>query len=512
MVRIYDTTLRDGEQAPGFAMKIEEKLLIASHLQHLGVDAIEAGFPIASEDDFKAVNMIAQKCQDVEVSALCRCHEKDISRAIEALKPAKKPRIHVFIATSDLHLEHKLKITRAEAIEKAVEGVKLAKAFTDRVEFSCEDATRSEFTFLVEILNAVIEAGADVLNIPDTVGYAVPEEYGQLIYNLKNTLKASEPIILSTHCHDDLGLAVANSLMGMQQGAGQIECTINGIGERAGNAALEEIVMSIKTRSDIYHEAMHIHTHLIYPISRLLCQITGSMVQPNKAIVGRNAFAHGSGIHQHGMLQQKGTYEIMEPEDIGLKQSEIVLSKHSGRHALKHRLDLLGIYLSETELNSLFIKFKQLADQKKEIYDDDLVLLALHEDNLHQVYKLVDIKLGFNLKKSLAIVKLSIAGKTVKKSGSGNGPIKAAFNAIIKASGLEGRLESFHINSWTPDDESLGVVDISWRTPDEALWKGQDVDTNIVIAGAKALINLLNRKQMVESSRSTQDNIDKPFI
>jgi 2-isopropylmalate synthase len=374
-VRIFDTTLRDGEQAPGFAMKKQEKVAFAKRLEALGVDVIEAGFPIASPQDFESVQAIAESCQNVEVCALARCNEKDIDCAIRALEKAARPRVHVFIATSEIHMQHKLKMTRKEVIEKAIKGVSQARSFTSRVEFSAEDASRTDREFLVQILEAVIVAGADVVNIPDTVGYMAPEEYGDLIAYVRSNVKGIEKAIISTHCHDDLGLAVANSLTGVLRGAEQIECTINGVGERAGNAALEEVVMAMKTKSDIYGAQTSIHTPGLVGISQALSEITGYKAPPNKAIVGKNAFAHGSGIHQHGMLSNNQTYEIMDPKDVGFESTEIVLSKHSGKHALIYRLQQLGIDVGAF-IDELFVSFKDLADRKKCVYDEDLIVLV----------------------------------------------------------------------------------------------------------------------------------------
>jgi 2-isopropylmalate synthase len=374
-VHIFDTTLRDGEQAPGFAMKKEEKVAFAKRLEALGVDVIEAGFPIASPQDFESVQAIAESCQNVEVCALARCNEKDIDCAIRALEKAARPRIHVFIATSEIHMQHKLKMTREEVIKKAIKGVSQARIFTSRVEFSAEDASRTDREFLVQVLEAVIAAGADVVNIPDTVGYMTPEEYGDLIAYVRSNVKGIEKAIISVHCHDDLGLAVANSLTGVLRGAGRIECTINGVGERAGNAALEEVVMAMKTKSDIYGAQTSIHTPGLVGISQALSEITGYKAPPNKAIVGKNAFAHGSGIHQHGMLSNNQTYEIMDPKDVGFESTEIVLSKHSGKHALIYRLQQLGIDVGAF-IDELFVSFKDLADRKKCVYDEDLIVLV----------------------------------------------------------------------------------------------------------------------------------------
>ena len=371
-VRIFDTTLRDGEQAPGFAMTKEEKIAFAKSLEALGVDVIEAGFPIASKQDFEAVQAIAESCPNVEVCALARCNEKDIACAIEALAKAARPRIHVFIATSEIHLQHKLKMTPEEVVDRAIAGVRQAKAFTPRVEFSAEDATRSDRQFLVRVLEAAIEEGADVLNIPDTVGFMTPGEYGDLIAYLIRQVKGIDKVIISTHCHNDLGLAVANSLAGVWEGARQIECTINGVGERAGNAALEEVVMALKTKK-LFGVKTRVHTSRLLETSRFLSAITGHKVPPNKAIVGMNAFAHGSGVHQHGMLAAAQTYEIMNPQDVGFEETEIVLTKHSGKHAIRHRLEKLGIDCNSLDLNEVFISFKALADKKKIVTNEELI-------------------------------------------------------------------------------------------------------------------------------------------
>jgi len=374
-IRIFDTTLRDGEQAPGFAMRKEEKVAFAKRLEALGVDVIEAGFPIASTQDFESVFAIAENCRNVEVCALARCNEKDIDCAIRALEKASRPRIHVFIATSEIHMRHKLKMTREEVLKRAVDGVRQARAFTSRVEFSAEDASRTEREFLVEVLEAAIQAGADVVNIPDTLGYMTPEEYGDLIAYVSVHVRGIEKVIISTHCHDDLGLSVANSLAGILNGASQIECTINGVGERAGNASLEEVVMAIKIKSDLYKAETRVHTPGLLGISQFLTEITGHKAPPNKAIVGKNAFAHGSGVHQHGMLSNHDTYQIMDPKEVGFDAPEIVLSKHSGKHALKYRLERLGIDVGGT-LDVLFTAFKDLADRKKCVYDEDLMILT----------------------------------------------------------------------------------------------------------------------------------------
>jgi 2-isopropylmalate synthase len=374
-VAIFDTTLRDGEQSPGCSMNLEEKVRLARQLESLGVDVIEAGFPIASEGDFEAVRAVAVSCREVTVAALCRTTEQDVMRAAEALRKAKRPRIHTFVATSDIHLEHKLKKTRAEVLEMTCSAVRLARTFCDEVEFSAEDATRSDVDYLCEVLAVAVDAGASVINIPDTVGYTTPTEYGELIRTIRARVVGDRTVTISVHCHNDLGLAVANSLSAIEAGARQVECTINGIGERAGNAALEEIVMAMRVRADRLPMETNVCTEEIYSTSRLLSEIIGVDVQPNKAIVGRNAFAHEAGIHQHGMLSNPLCYEIMTPESVGVPSSSIILGKHSGRHALSKRYDELGCSLNSVELDLAYARFTQLADKKKRIYDQDILSL-----------------------------------------------------------------------------------------------------------------------------------------
>ncbi len=376
MIKIFDTTLRDGEQSPGASMNHEEKMLIAQALVDLGVDVIEAGFPIASPDDFKAVSEVAANFRGVEICGLARCNDADIDRAWEALRHAERPRIHVFLATSPIHREFKLKMSKEQVVERAVYGVRRAASYCDNVEFSPEDAGRTEADFLCEVVEAVIAAGARTVNIPDTVGYATPAEMGRIIRTLKDRVANIERAVLSVHCHNDLGLAVANSLAAVENGAGQVECTINGIGERAGNCSLEEVVMALRTRQDYYQCDTRINSKRLVPTSRLVSETTGLLVQRNKAIVGRNAFAHEAGIHQDGMLKERTTYEIMRPEDVGLSSTDLVLGKHSGRAALHDRLKRLGFELTGEDLNRVFDEFKRLADRKKEVLDDDLVSLV----------------------------------------------------------------------------------------------------------------------------------------
>jgi 2-isopropylmalate synthase len=374
-IAVFDTTLRDGEQAPGCSMHLEEKLRLARQLEALGVDVIEAGFPIASEGDFAAVRAVAAECREVTVAALCRTTEQDVVRAAEALRGAAHPRIHTFVATSDIHLEHKLRKSRAEVLAMARDAVRLASSFAEEVEFSAEDATRSDVDFLCAVLAAAVEEGASVLNVPDTVGYTTPAEYARLIGTVRERVVADRPVTISVHCHNDLGLAVANSLAAIEAGARQVECTINGIGERAGNAALEEIVMAMRVRSDRFPFVTDIDLPELYPASQLLSEIIGFGVQPNKAIVGRNAFAHEAGIHQHGVLANPLCYEIMTPESVGVPSNRIVLGKHSGRHALLKRYVELGCALSAAELDEAYRGFTALADRKKHIYDQDLLSL-----------------------------------------------------------------------------------------------------------------------------------------
>jgi 2-isopropylmalate synthase len=488
-IRIFDTTLRDGEQAPGFAMKREEKIILAKQLEALGVDVIEAGFPIASLEDFEAVEAIANACEKVEVCALARCHEKDIACAIQALKQAAYPRIHVFIATSEIHLKYKLKMSRQEVIDKIKSGITQARSFTSRVEFSAEDASRSDRQFLVQALEAAIESGADILNIPDTVGYATPEEYGNLIKYLKENVRGIERVTISAHCHDDLGLAVANSLAAVSNGADQVECTINGIGERAGNAALEEIVMIMKTRHDIFKVHTKVDTTKLVSTSQLLGEITGHKAPHNKAIVGKNAFAHGSGIHQHGMLSHQQTYEVMDPKDVGFQVTQIVLSKHSGKHALKHRFEALGIDISHLDIDILFNSFKSLADKKKCVYDDDLRMLIM-DSKPEQYFELISARVESNFGiGASATIGVRVGDKVLEGTANGDGPVAASYKALQSICNLEGSLQDFSIHSFTPEDSALGVVNIQWEEQGGRKWQGNGRDQDIVMAAIKAFID-----------------------
>src|SRR6478672_4424183 len=447
-IKIFDTTLRDGEQSPGCSMNLQEKMEVAQALVDLGVDIIEAGFPIASPGDFEAVREIANTIRGNSVIAgLARCNDADIDRAWEALKRAPRARIHVFLATSAIHREFKLKMSREEIVARAVAGVKRAVGYCDDVEFSPEDAARTERDFLCQVVEAAIEAGATTVNIPDTVGYATPQEYGAAIALLKNRVPNIDKAVISTHCHNDLGLAVANSLAAVENGAGQIECTINGIGERAGNCSLEEVVMAMRTRADHYKCTTGINTQRLVPTSRLVSSITGVHVQRNKAIVGRNAFAHEAGIHQDGMLKERRTYEIMKPEDVGLLKTELVLGKHSGRHALRQRVRELGYHLDEEQLHRVFEAFKALADRKKVVYDADIEALA--EDQIHSgpamwTLEAMTCNAGSGTIPSAAVCLWHKDGKIHREAGFGDGPVDAIFQAIERITGIDVEVRDYH--------------------------------------------------------------------
>jgi 2-isopropylmalate synthase len=494
-IKIFDTTLRDGEQSPGASMNIEEKLRIAKQLQKLNVDVIEAGFPIASEGDFEAVKKIAQTIKGPEIAGLCRSSFKDIDRAWEALQYAgEKGRIHTFIATSDIHMKYKLKMTPKEVLESAVKAVKRAKSYTSNVEFSCEDAVRTEIRFLAEVVSAVIDAGATVVNIPDTVGYTIPFEYFNIIKYLKDNVANVDKAIISVHCHNDLGLSVANSIAAVQAGAGQVECTINGIGERAGNCSLEEFVMILKTRQDILPFKTNVVTEQLTPASRLLTTVTGIMVQPNKAIVGANAFAHEAGIHQHGMLMEKTTYEIMTPESVGLKASALVLGKHSGRHAFKKRLEELGYDLDDEKLNRAFERFKSLADLKKEVFDEDLDAIVADEVmRAEEKYKLSHITVTCgSFAVATATVQMEIDGDRVRTAELGDGPVDATLKAIKKLTKTKAKLLQYNVGSITGGTDAQGEVTV--RLADGARTViGRGSSTDIIEASAKAYIHALNR-------------------
>ncbi|OGX07241.1 MAG: 2-isopropylmalate synthase [Omnitrophica WOR_2 bacterium GWA2_47_8] len=493
-VLIFDTTLRDGEQAPGASMNQNEKLEIAFALERLGVDIIEAGFPVSSQGDFNSVKNVAKHIKDSIVCGLARCIKKDIDAAGDAIKVAKRGRIHVFLATSKIHLEHKLKKNKEEILQMAVDSVKYAKNKIDDVEFSPEDASRSEKDFLYRVIKAVIDAGATTVNIPDTVGYSVPIEYGQLIADIKNNVPNINKAIISVHCHDDLGLAVANSLSAVRNGARQVECTINGIGERAGNASMEEIVMALKTRSDIYGCSTNVNTQEISKASRLVSKLTGFVVPPNKAIVGANAFRHESGIHQDGMLKERSTYEIMRPEDVGFLGTGLVLGKHSGRHAFKVRLKNLGIDLNESQLDKAFERFKGLADKKKQVYDEDLI--AIVEDQVkfvQNIWTLVDLKTTSGMKMTPKIeLTLKAKGKTYKKISSGDGPVDACYRAIDAITKTKGELLDYSIQSVTRGKDAFGEVTVKVKIKDKSVI-AHGTSTDIIVASAEAYLNAINK-------------------
>ncbi|HHN65318.1 MAG TPA: 2-isopropylmalate synthase [Nitrospirae bacterium] len=494
LIKIFDTTLRDGEQSPGASMNVEEKLHVARQLARLNVDVIEAGFPIASPGDFEAVRRVAEEIRDVTVCGLARAKDIDIERAAEAIGPAQSGRIHTFIATSDIHLQYKLRMSREEVLEAARYAVRKARNYTDDVEFSAEDATRSDWDFLCRVVEEVIKAGASTVNIPDTVGYAIPQEFGELIEYLMNNVPNIDRATISVHCHNDLGLAVANSLTAILSGAGQVECTVNGIGERAGNAAMEEIVMALKTRPNFFNADTRIVTEEIYKTSRLVSKITGMVVQPNKAIVGANAFAHESGIHQDGFLKERSTYEIMRPEAVGIPQSKLVLGKHSGRHAFKERLKELGYELTQEEIDKAFERFKQLCDQKKYIFDEDIETLVSEEvKRVPEVFSLLDLKVesGTGIKPQ-ATVKLRVRDREVVTTASGDGPVDATYKAIARLTETESHLEKFEIKSITGGTDALGEVSVTLEE-DGRVVRGYGSDTDIIVAAAKAYINALNK-------------------
>jgi len=503
-VIIFDTTLRDGEQSPGASMNTREKLRLAVQLEKLGVDVLEAGFPIASEGDFDAVSKIAGRLKRTEVAALARASKGDIDRAWHAIKHAAKPRIHTFIATSDIHLKYKLKMSRDEVVKAAVDAVTYARSFTENVEFSAEDGSRSDRDFLCKVFEAAIDAGASTVNLPDTVGYAIPDEYADMVKYVMSHTPNIDRAILSVHCHNDLGLATANTIAAIGSGARQVEVTINGIGERAGNTSLEEVVMALHTRPNHLPMTTGIQTEYIYSTSRLVSTITGIIVQPNKAVVGANAFAHEAGIHQDGMLKNPMTYEIMKPETIGLNRSSLVLGKHSGKHALLERLKTLGYDLSDEELKTVFIKFKELADKKKHVVDEDLEVIVT-EDVLRttDIFKLeyLHVTCG-NTVMPMASVRLSINGRPVKGAEYGNGPIDAAFNTISKLAGTEPELLRFTVSALTGGTDAQGEVTVRLRE-NGLISLGRGADPDIITASAKAYINGLNRLEYLKANPVT---------
>jgi 2-isopropylmalate synthase len=495
MIRIFDTTLRDGEQSPGASMNLAEKLEVAQALSDLNVDIIEAGFPIASPGDFEAVQEIARVIHGPTIAGLCRCNDADIDRAWDALKLADRPRLHVFLATSAIHRQFKLKMDKDEILARAVAGVTRAVGYCDDVEFSTEDAARTEPDFLCQVVEAAIKAGATTVNIPDTVGYATPEHMGKVIRTLVERVPNIDKAVISMHCHNDLGLAVANSLAGVQAGAGQIECTINGIGERAGNAALEEIVMAMRTRKDFYGVDTRIKTERLVPTSRLVSNITGIQVQRNKAVVGRNAFAHEAGIHQDGMLKERSTYEIMRPEDVGFAKTDLVLGKHSGRAALADRARAMGYRLSGEQLQTVFEQFKVLADKKKEIYDGDIAALIeyqMHEMSDVWAFASYEIACGTG---HVPKVRLTLRRGNEERTETmecGDGPVDAAFLAVEKITGLSVVCRRFQVQSVTVGKDAQGEVTVEVDYNGQT-YKGRGVSTDSIEASVKAFLNAMNR-------------------
>ncbi len=505
-ITIFDTTLRDGEQSPGASMNLTEKLEIAQALCELGVDVIEAGFPIASPGDFEAVRLISQKIRGTTICGLARCNPQDIDRAWEALKAAEQPRIHVFLATSAIHREAKLRMTREQIIERAREGIRRAVGYCDDIEFSPEDAARTEHDFLCQVVEAAIDAGATTVNIPDTVGYALPAQMGETIAMLRERVPNIDRAVLSVHCHNDLGLAVANSLAAAENGAGQIECTINGIGERAGNAALEEVVMAIRTRGDQLQCSTGIETTRLVPTSRLVASVTGLQVQRNKAIVGRNAFAHEAGIHQAGMLRDCRTYEIMQPRDVGLGHSDLVLGKHSGRAALNDRAKALGFHLTGEQLQEVFEEFKTLADKKKQIYDGDI--LALIEKRLHEAIEAGWTLVSFDT--ACGTVRPPRARLTLRRGdrefteevAAGDGPIDAVFRVIETITDKQLRCKDFEARSATVGRDAQGEVTLEIEH-EGIVCRGRGVSTDTVEATIRAILNAVNRIEAGLAQRQT---------
>jgi len=503
IIRIFDTTLRDGEQSPGASLNRSAKMEIARQLERLGVDIIEAGFPITSPDDFEAVKAIAGEIEGCTVAGLARCVDKDIHRAAEAVRQAKHPRIHVFCATSKIHRQYKLKRAREEILKMSVEGTKLAKGYVDDVEFSPEDASRTEIDFLAEVVEATIGAGATTVNIPDTVGYTTPDRFGRIIAELMGRVSNIDRAVISVHCHNDLGLAVANSLAAVQAGARQVECTINGLGERAGNCALEEIVMALQVRNDHYRARTRIDTRRIAPTSRMVASLTGIQVQRNKAIVGQNAFAHEAGIHQHGILEHAETYEIMKPEDVGVAASELVLGKHSGRHAFRERLEQLGHKLIDEQIDRAFEQFKDLADKKKEIFDEDLE--AIVEDMIIDVPATWELETVQTTAGGGVIATATVCMRNVKEdrvvqdAATGDGPVDAVYSVIQRIAGTNVKLIEYQLRAITGGKEAQGEVTLKIQQNGRTV-RGRAHSVDIIEASAKAYLNAINALIALEVS------------
>jgi 2-isopropylmalate synthase len=505
---IFDTTLRDGEQSPGCSMTQPEKLRVARALAELGVDVIEAGFPAASRGDWESVNAVAREIDGAIICGLARCNREDIELAWKALRDAQRSRLHVFLATSAIHRQYKLNMAEEQILRSAVEGVKMARELCEDVEFSPEDASRTELDFLAQVVEAVIEAGATTVNIPDTVGYTVPDEFAELFRYLRKNVRGIEKIRLSVHCHDDLGMAVANSLTAVVAGARQVECTINGIGERAGNCSLEEVVMALKTREAFFNVTTNIQTTRLYPTSRLISNITGMPIPRNKAVVGENAFAHEAGIHQHGMLKHHSTYEIMRPQDVGLSRSHLVLGKHSGRHAFRDRVKELGFELDDVEFNRVFEEFKALADKKKELFDGDIEALVLRAENTASgPWSLVELKtVADSNSPAEAVVRLQHTdGTVVERTSTGDGPVDAAFKAIELATGLNVALRKFEVRGVTEGEDAQGetVVYVEYNRRN---YRGSSVSTNIVEASTRAFLEVINRIELAQKPAGKDRN------
>lgn len=503
IIKIFDTTLRDGEQSPGASMNTVEKIEIAKQLVRLGVDIIEAGFPISSPGDFESVRKIGEAVGDAAVvCGLSRAIAKDIEVAADALKTAKRPRIHTGIGVSESHLSHKLKINRGEAIARAVAAVKLARSYVGDVEFYAEDAGRAEPAFLYRMVESVIQAGATVVNIPDTTGYTYPEEYGALIRGIRENVPGVEKVTISVHCHNDLGMATANALAGVRNGATQIECTVNGIGERAGNTAMEEVVMALRQRSAYFGADTNINTKELIRTSRLVSSITGIVIQPNKAIVGANAFAHSSGIHQDGVLKERSTYEIIDPADVGAGGSSIVLTARSGRHALRHRISELGSELPAAEFEKVYAAFLNLADKKKEVFDEDIeALISDKVKHTAEIYVLNNLKAesgtGITPK---ATVEMTVDGKKRKKTGSGDGPVDAVYRTIAALTGTKSRLDAYLVTGITGGTDAQGEVTVKLEEGGKKV-AGHGADTDIIVASAKAYVNALNKLEYWKKGR-----------
>ena len=497
-ITIMDTTLRDGEQSPGASMNIEEKLIIARQLARLGVDVIEAGFAYSSKGDFESIKTIAGELagegKGPIICSLARARETDIKSAWEALRESPKRRIHVFHSTSDIHLKYQFKVSREEAWKRSVEMVRLARSFVDDVEFSAMDGTRTDIDYLCEVMTAVIEAGATTVNVPDTVGYALPWEFEKINHALKTKVSGIEKTAISMHCHNDLGLAVANSLASVQSGAGQVECTINGIGERAGNCSMEEVVMALRTRKEFFQADTNINATEFVRASKLVTKITGIPVQPNKAIVGANAFAHEAGIHTDGLLKERSTYEIITPESVGFSKMKLVLGKHSGRHAFKTRLRELGYELAEEDLEKAFVRFKELADRKKDIFDEDIEALISDEVfTVDEVYCLKALNVSSGLdRKPEALVSLSTPDGVQEETGTGDGPVDAVYRAIASITGTNSKLLRFEVKAITGGTDALGEVTTVLEKGEETV-RGHGADTDIIVAAAKAYLSALNR-------------------